>query len=94
MQVDALDLRTRIVGALPVIQHFLDLLQLRAILAQDRSLQAYVPALELLVKNLLVEPGALYRIREWSRRYDPYWIGPGSLGDDTIGRALDRLLRR
>jgi transposase len=91
MQVDSLRLRAQAVGALPIIQHFLDTLQLREILVQSRPLQAYVPALELLVKSLLVEPSALYRVRQWSQQYDARWIGPGTLGDDAIGRALDRL---
>jgi transposase len=91
MQVNSLRLRTQAVGALPVIQRFLDTLQLRAILAHSRPLQAYIPALELLVKSLLVEPNALYRIRQWSQPYDPRWIEPGTIGDDAIGRALDRL---
>ncbi len=78
IQVNSLLSRAQAVGALPVIQHFLDTLQLREILAQSRPLQAYVPALELLVKSLLVEPNALYRVRPWSQQYDPRWIGPGS----------------
>ena len=91
MQVNSLRLRAQAVGPLPIIQHFLDTLQLRKILAQSRPLRAYVPALELLVKSLLVEPNALYRVRPWSQQYDPRWIGPGTIGDDAIGRALDRL---
>lgn len=93
MQVNSLNLRTQTVGALPIIQHFLDTLQLREILAQSRPLQAYVPALELLVKSLLVQPNALYRVRSWSQQYAPRWIGPGTMGDDAIGRALDRLFQ-
>ena len=91
MQVNSLLLRTQAVGPLPILQHFLDPLQLQKILARSRPLQAYVPALELLVKSLLVEPNALYRVRPWSQHYDPRWIGPGTIGDDAIGRALDRL---
>jgi len=49
MQVNSLLLRAQAVGPLPVIQRFLDKLQLREILAQCRPLWAYVPALELLV---------------------------------------------
>ena len=63
MQVNSLRLRAQAVGSLPIIQHFLDTLQLREILARSRPLRAYVPALELRVKSLLVEPNALYRVR-------------------------------
>jgi transposase len=91
MQVNSLLLRAQAVGPLPILQHFLDTLQLRSILARSRPLRVYIPALELLVKSLLVEPNALYRVRPWSQQYDPRWIGPGTIGDDAIGRALDRL---
>jgi transposase len=91
MQVNSLLLRAQAVGPLPILQHFLDTLQLRSILARSRPLRVYIPALELLVKSLLVEPNALYRVRPWSQPYDPRWIGPGTIGDDAIGRALDRL---
>ena len=91
MQVNSLLLRAQAVGPLPIIQRFLDTLQLREILARSRPLRAYVPALELRVKSLLVEPNALYRVRPWSQQYDPRWIGPGTIGDDAIGRALNRL---
>jgi transposase len=50
-----------------------------------------VAALELLVKNVLVEPSALYRIEAWAQRYDPALRPAQHLGDDAIGRALDRL---
>jgi transposase len=91
MQIDSLALRSQKVGSLPVIQHIFDTLQVREILANARQLQAYVPAIELLIKSLLVEPNAIYRVRQWSQLYAPRWIGSGTIGDDAIGRALDRL---
>jgi len=91
MQTDSLALRSQKVGSLPVIQHILDTLQVGEILSKTRSLQAYVPAIELLIKSLLVQPNAIYRVRQWSQLYAPHWIGSGTIGDDAIGRALDRL---
>ncbi len=91
MQLDSLILRSRKVGSLPIIENVLDRLGIRPILADARSLQAYVPAIELLIKSLLVEPNAIYRVRQWSQLYAARWIGPGTIGDDVIGRALDRL---
>ena len=91
MQLNSLDLRTRAIGSLPIVEHVLDTLGVRDILLQAPRLQAYVPALELLIKSLLLEPNALYRVRQWSEHYAPRWIGPGTIGDDAIGRALDRL---
>jgi len=59
MQLNSLLLCAQTVGPLPIIQHFLDTLQLWNILARSRPLRTYIPALELLVKSLLVEPNAL-----------------------------------
>ncbi len=91
MQLNSLNLRSQKVGPLPVIQHTLDTLQVGEILAKARPLKAYVPAIELLIKSLLVQPNAIYRVRQWSQLYSPHWVGPGTIGDDAIGRALDRL---
>lgn len=91
MQSNSLALRSQTVGSLPIIQHILDTLHVREILTRNQSLQAYVPALELLIKSLLVQPNALYRIGQWSQRCSPRWIGSGAISDDAIGRALDRL---
>ena len=91
MQLNSLSLCSKMIGSLPIIDSILDTLRLRQLLAETRSIQAYVPAIELLIKSLLIEPNALYRVRQWSQLYAPRWIGPGTIGDDTIGRALDRL---
>jgi hypothetical protein len=86
-------------GALPLINHFLDRIGLDAALARwlpaaDRRFKL-VPAtaIRLLVINLLVGRAPLYGLGEWAAPYAPHLLGlPGGdtawLNDDRVGRAL------
>jgi transposase len=91
MQVESLTLRPKLQGALPVVDHFLRPLELPKLLAPQITPPHYVAALELLVKSVLLQPSALYRIEAWAQRYDPAWLPAGHFGDDALGRALDQL---
>jgi transposase len=91
MQMKSLQLKTWAVGALPVIDGYLAKLDLHTFLLEALGRRAYTEAIELLVKNILVQPNALYRVREWSARYEPSRVFGGKIGDDTLGRALERL---
>jgi transposase len=92
-------LRSWTVGALPIINHFLERLQLEAIL------QAHLPSrdgrgklpvargLIILVQNILLAREPLYGLRAWAALHDPQLLGLtpeqiGSLNDDRIGRCL------
>ncbi len=66
MQAQSLSLRHKLQGALPLIDHFLRALDLRALIAQQSHLQQYDVALELLVKCVLLSHNALYRIEAWA----------------------------
>jgi len=76
---------------MPLVDQFLQALNLRQLLEQQIPLSHYVQALELLVKSVLLQPNALYRIEAWVQPYDPALRPSQHLGDDAIGRALDRL---
>src|SRR5271157_310728 len=91
LQVKSLTLRTKLQGAMPLADRFLQALNLRQLLAQQIAPAHYVQALELLVKSVLIQPSALYRIEAWAQPYDPQLRPCQHLGDDAIGRALDRL---
>jgi len=96
------DLRTRLLGALPLVQHFIDRLQL------DSLLQQYVPitdsrfrlapavSLGVALRNIIVGRRPLYGLQEWAASFDPVLLGlPDEgfelLNDDRVGRALDQL---
>jgi len=88
--------------ALPVINHFLEPLDLSTVL------EAYLPpphprrrvppvqAIGLLLRNLLLSREPLYGIGAWASRFEPSLLGlppegSGLLNDDQVGRALDDL---
>jgi transposase len=96
------DLDSKIVGALPIVNHFLERMQVSTILGKhlsrpnsrikiSRSL-----SLEVLVRNLILCRKPLYSIGEWAQQMVPGLLGLKKqhaklLNDDRIGRALDTL---
>src|ERR1039458_1977181 len=91
MQAKFLSLRKKIQGALPVVEHFLQALGLKQHLARQIPHPPAVAALDLLVKSVLLQPSALYRIRGLGAELRSVWRPTQHLGDDALGRALDRL---
>jgi transposase len=100
---DLPDVEARSIGALPLLNRFLERLKLKEAIA------TYVPrdkrekiepslTLLLLLRNVLLSREPLYRIPEWAQSFDPGLLGlpPDAdkyLNDDRIGRSLDRLFR-
>lgn len=87
------------VGALPILNHFLQRMNLEDILynhlpADDRRHKVPVArALLVLVKNLLLSREPLYGLAEWVARHDTHHLGltpaqAHALNDDCLGRAL------
>jgi transposase len=95
-------LHSRRIGALPVLDGFLQRLRIEAFLRDHlppedrRSRVPTAVTLLVLARNLLVSREPLYGIGEWAARHDPQWLGLAddqlaALNDDRVGRALDRL---
>jgi transposase len=93
------ELASQRLGALPVINHFLDRIGLEAALGRwlgkpdPRLKLAPATAIRLLVINLLVGRAPLYGLAEWAAPYAPGLLGlpdgdTGRLNDDRVGRAL------
>lgn len=93
---------SRTLGALPVINHFLDRLRLdvpwaRYVPHTDRRFGvAPATVLGVLLRNLLVQRAPVYGLQEWAAPLEPAQLrlGPHELprlNDDRLGRALDRL---
>lgn len=96
------ELRTELLGPLPVVNHFWDRLGL------DRLLAAYLPAgdarlrltagtaIGVVVRNLVLHREPVYALERWAAPFDPalLGLGPGEAGllnDDRVGRCLARL---
>ncbi len=88
-------------GPHPIIAHFLERLTLEPIIrgcvgAARQGVVDHARTLGVLVHNLLVSPGPLYRIATWLAPLEPQVLGLTSsqhatLNDDRVARALDAL---
>lgn len=89
-------------GPLPLINRFLERLGLQALLDQyvptrdRRSTVSHAQALGVLLRSIVVEREPIYRQQETAVGFAPELFGLARvqmdyLGDDRIGRALDRL---
>jgi transposase len=91
MQDKNLRLRGLRVGALPILNRFIERMGLEEELTLAVKNPGYADALLALIKNILVERSALYAVGEWAALYDVGLAAQGKIGDDKLGRALDRL---
>lgn len=101
MDVAELDLDSRLLAGLPIVNAFYDRLGI------DRLLQTHIPgdarlrvspaaALGVVIRNLVVRHAPVYALGEWAGRYDPDQVGVRAediavLNDDRVGRMLARL---
>lgn len=99
---DGTSLRSYTVGALPIINHILQRMNLESILREHlppddpRVEVSTVSALLVLVRNMLLSREPIYGIGEWAARYAPDLLDLTErqlsyLNDDRLGRCLDRL---
>jgi len=91
MQEENLRLHALRVGALPILNCIIARMGLADELTLALKNPSYADALLALIKNILVERNALYAVGEWAALYDVGLVGQGKIGDDKLGRALDRL---
>jgi transposase len=93
-------LKRCVIGAHPIIEHFIELLTLRGIIGtymrSDKRMKLDDDkALTLLIHNILTTPHPLYEIQDWLKPLDEEQVGLVSeetkfIQDDRIGRALVR----
>src|SRR3954447_23637463 len=89
--------QTQIVGALPVITHYLGQIDLAATIDHLVPWEGDVPLgtiVEVLITNRLLQPTALFRVGQWAQAAaltDYYGLTAEQLNDDRLGRALERL---
>src|SRR6516225_857654 len=91
MQQERLRLRALRVGALPILNQFIARMGLADELTLALKNAGYAEALLALIKNILVDRNALYAVGEWAALYDAGLVAQAKIGDDKLGRALERL---
>jgi transposase len=96
------ELESQLIGALPLVNHFLRRLHLEAWLEKHlprpdrRTRLPAVQGLGLLLRNLVLARVPLYSLGEWTTERVPVLLGISSrqlrgINDDRVGRCLDRL---
>ena len=99
MDPDDLHLHTKIVGALPAINHFMERLHLFDILKSRlpaRNDPDISQCIGILIRNILISREPLYGIEEWISGFPAELLGISEenvrrINDDRIGRSLERL---
>jgi transposase len=97
----AATLRVHRLGAHPIVRHFLDRMNVGGILrgcvgGARQGPVDHAVAIEVLVHNLVLSPGPLYRVAEWVAPVEAAALGlseaeKAAINDDRIARALDAL---
>lgn len=93
---------THWLGPHPVIAYYLERMNLESILrgalgSARQGVLDHAKTLSVLIHNILVSPGPLYRIAEWAAPVEPRVLGltpaqKEALNDDRVARALDALV--
>lgn len=91
MQGKNLNLRSLKVGCLPIIDVFIERMGLKDKLSKALSNAGYAEAIIILLKNILTEREAMYALRQWAYLFDLKLEDGSEIGDDRLGRALERL---
>ncbi len=99
--VENLQLDSKAISALPIINTFIQQIELQDLLSQylpsnKNQKLPHADAILLFVRNILLERQPLYKLSEWAAHYDPHLVGLGDaeaslLNDDRVGRSLDVL---
>jgi transposase len=95
-------LRSKTVGALPIVNRFLERMRFQKVLDKYLPLddgRIKLPpsrGIALLLRNLMIARKPLYALGEWAEPFDPAVLGLERkhmklLNDDRVGRCLDRL---
>ncbi len=89
-------------GCHPIIRHYLERMNFRGIVRDClggglRQGLDHAEVLSVLVHNILVSRGPMYRVKQWAQRIEPEALGlsaaqVGGLNDDRLVRSLDTLV--
>jgi Domain of unknown function (DUF4277) len=91
MQAQKFQLQALRVGALPILNRFIERMALEEELSLALKNAGYADVMLALLKNILIERNALYAIEEWAGLFDAGLASQGKINDDKLARVLDRL---
>ncbi|MEE9502034.1 MAG: DUF4277 domain-containing protein, partial [Candidatus Aminicenantaceae bacterium] len=86
---DALELDSKAISALPIINKFIDRIGLSDLLSRylpskENQKLSHADAILLFVRNILIEREPLYKLSEWAALFDPYLVGLGETGASVL----------
>ncbi len=94
--------RIHLVGAHPILLHFMNRMDFFRIVRScfagpHERLLDHAQSLSILIQNIILSPGPLYRIAEWAAPVEPAALGLSAtdikaINDDRIARSLDALV--
>jgi len=99
---ESLELKSETIDALPIINHFIDRLDLDEILKcampyadPSNHIMPYT-SISMLLRNIIIGRLPVYGFKEWVTLFDPHLFNPKPeqvdyINDDRIGRALEKL---
>ncbi|HTW97607.1 MAG TPA: IS1634 family transposase [Acidimicrobiales bacterium] len=103
VDLDTTVLLERRIGALPIVDHFLSRMGIKALLdahvpADARARLAPSASLIVVVQMLVIERAPVYKLAEWAAGRDPALLGLRAdelqaINDDRVGRALEQLFK-
>ena len=103
VRVDGLELESKVIGALPIVNHIFERMGVAALFGQfvrgrGNHKISYVETLMIMLRCLTIQREPVYAVSEWGERFEPRLLGlgdldPAVLNDDRVGRALDVLFR-
>ncbi|MHB1952016.1 MAG: IS1634 family transposase [Acidiferrobacteraceae bacterium] len=103
VRVDGLELESKVIGALPIVNHILERMALAALFDQfvrgrGNHKISHAETLMIMLRCLTIQREPVYAVGEWGERFEPHLLGLGNLdtkvlNDDRVGRALDALFR-
>ena len=99
MRTAGASLQRHHLGSHPIIRHYLERMNFRGIVRDClggglRHGLDHAEVLSVLVHNVMVSRGPMYRVKEWAKRIEPAALGltaaqVDGLNDDRIARSLD-----
>ena len=101
VRVDGLELQSKDIGALPIVNHIFERMGVAALFGQfvrgrgNRKI-SHADTLTIMLRCLTIQREPVYAVGEWGERFEPRLLGlgdldPAVLNDDRVGRALDAL---
>jgi|GEM_PF-4629179 len=96
---DSLGLDSKAISALPVINKFIDRIELKKLLlncipSKQNQKLSHVDAILIFVRNILLEREPLYKLSEWAAGFGPCLVGLYDVDPEILSRSSQTCLSK